>query len=151
MTPWIIACQPPLFMGFPRQEYWSGLPFPSLGDYADPGIKRTSSALAGGFITTEPVRKPQLLVQLHVSESESHSVMSDSLQPHGLYSPWNSSGQDIGVSSPSLLQQIFPTQGSNPGLPHWRQILYNLSNQGGPRILEWVAQPFSSGSSQPRN
>ena len=49
--------------------------------------------------------------------------------------------------SPSLLQGIFPTQGSNPGLPHGRQILYQLSHKGSPRILEWVACPFSSGSS----
>ena len=117
---------------FPRQEYWSGLPFPSLGDHPDPGIKPTSSALAGGFITTEPLRKPQLFVQLHVSESESHSVMSDSLQPHGLYSPWNYPGQNTGVCSHSLLQGIFPTQGSNPGLLNCRQILYQLSHKGSP-------------------
>ena len=51
----------------------------------------------------------------------------------------------------SLLQGIFPTQGSNPGLLHCRWILYQLSHQGSPRILEWVAFPFSSGSSWPRN
>ena len=50
-----------------------------------------------------------------------------------------------------LLQGIFPTQGSNPGLPHCRQILYHLSHQGSPRILEWVAYPFSRGSSQSRD
>jgi len=77
--------------------------------------------------------------------------MSDSLWPHGLYSPWNSPGQKSGVGSYSFLQGIFPTQGSNPGLPHCRQILYCLSHQGSPRILEWVAYPFSRGSSQPRN
>ena len=49
--------------------------------------------------------------------SESRSVVSDSLRPHGLYSPWNSPGQNIGVGSFSLLQGIFPTQGSHPGLP----------------------------------
>ena len=53
--------------------------------------------------------------------------MSDSLRPHGLYSPWNSPGQNTGVGSLSLLQGIFPTQGSNPGLMHCRQILYQLS------------------------
>ena len=77
--------------------------------------------------------------------------MSDSLRPHGLYSPWNSPGQNTGVRSLSLLQGIFPTQGSNPGLPHCRPILYQLSHQGSPRILEWVAYPFSSGSSWPGN
>ena len=77
--------------------------------------------------------------------------MWNSLQPHGLYTPWNSPGQNIGVGSLSVLQGIFPTQGSNPDLPHCRQILYQLSHKGSPRILEWVAYPFSSGSSRPRN
>ena len=45
----------------------------------------------------------------------------------------------------------FPTQGSNPGLPYCRRILYQLSHKGSPRMLEWVAYPFSSGSSRPRN
>ena len=84
-------------------------------------------------------------------ESESCSVVCDSLQPHGLYSPQNSPGQNTGVGSCSLLQRIFPTQGSNPGLPQCGQILYQLSHKGSPRILEWVAYAFSSGSSQPRN
>ena len=85
------------------------------------------------------------------SESESRSVVSDSLRPHGLYSSWNSPGRNTGVGSLSLLQEIFPTQGSNPGLPHCRWILYQLSHMGSPRILEWVSYPFSRGSSQPRN
>ena len=78
-------------------------------------------------------------------------VASDSLQPYGLYSPWNSSGQNTGVGSLSLLQGIFPTQGSSPVLPHCRWILYQLSHKGSPRILEWVAYPFSSRSSRPGN
>ena len=85
------------------------------------------------------------------SESERSSVVSDSLRPHRLYSPWSSPGQNTGMDSLSLLQGIFPTQGSNPGLLHWGQILYQLSHKGSPRILEWVTYPFSSGSSQPRN
>ena len=84
-------------------------------------------------------------------ESASRSVMSDSLWPHGLYSPWNSPGHNTGMSSHSLLQGIFPTQGSNPGLLHCRWILYQLSHKGSPRLLEWAAYPFSTGSSQPRN
>ena len=63
------------------------------------------------------------------SESESLSVVSDSLRPHGPYSPWNSPGQNTRVGSLSLVQGIFPTQGSNPGLPHCRQILYQLSHR----------------------
>ena len=62
---------------------------------------------------------------------ESFSVVSDALRPHGL-SPWNSPGQNTGVGILSLLQGIFPTQESNPGFPHCRQILYQLSHKGGP-------------------
>ena len=86
-----------------------------------------------------------------LSESESHSVVSDSLRPRGLCSPWHSPGQNTGVSSLFLLQGIFPTQGLNPGLLHCRQILYQVSHKESPRILEWVAYPFSSWSSRPRN
>ena len=95
-----------------------------------------------------------LIVAILVSvkaQSTSHSVMSDSLQPHGLFSPWNSPGQNPGVGSLALFQGIFPTQESNPGLPHCRRILYQLSHKGSPRVLGWVAYPFSSGSSRPRN
>ena len=60
------------------------------------------------------------------------TLRRNSLQPHGLYSPQNSSGQNTGVGSLSLLQGIFPTQGLNPGLPHCRRILYQLSHQGSP-------------------
>ena len=101
--------------------------------------------------------KPEVVLYLDIwwvkwlKWSESRSVVSDSLWPLGLYSPWNSLDQNTGVGSLSLLQGIFSTQGSNPGLPHRRQILYQLSYKGSPRILEWVARPFSRGSSQPRN
>ena len=60
--------------------------------------------------------------------------MSDSLWPHGLHSSWNSLGRNTGVGGHSLLQGIFPTQGSNPGLLHCWQILYQLSHKGSPRI-----------------
>ena len=69
--------------------------------------------------------------------------MSESWRPHGLYSPWNSLGQNTGVGSLSLLQGIFPTQRSSPGLPHRRRILYQLRHMGSPRILKWVAYHFS--------
>ena len=130
-------------------------------------------------------------MDLYRKWSESRPVVSDSLRPHGLYSPWNSPGQDTGVGSQfpspadlpnpgieprsptlqadslpaeppgkpkntevgslSLLQQIFPTQESNQGPLHCRRILYQLSHQGRPRILDWVAIPFSSRSSKPRD
>ena len=60
-TPWTVACQSSLSMGFSRQEYWSGLPFPSLEDLPDPGAEPASPALAGRFFTAEPPRKPSVL------------------------------------------------------------------------------------------
>ena len=87
----------------------------------------------------------------HLSESESHSILSNSLWPHELYSPWNYSGQNTGVGSCPLLQGIFPTHGSSPSLLHCRQILYQLSHRRSPRILERVAYLFSSRASGPRN
>ena len=65
----------------------------------------------------------------------SHSIVSDSLQPHGLQPtrllhPWDFPGKNTGVGCHFLLQEIFPTQGLNPGLPHCRQTLYRLSHQG---------------------
>ena len=93
-------------------------------------------------------RKQERTVCTKESESGSCSVVSNSFRPHRLYSPWNSPGQNTRVNSLSILQGIFPTQGLNPGLSHCRQIIYHLSHKGSPRILEWVAYPFSSGSSQ---
>ena len=57
-TPWTVACQAPLSMGFPRREYWRGLPFPSPGDLPDPGTEPESPALAGGVFITEPPEMP---------------------------------------------------------------------------------------------
>ena len=83
------------------------------------------SCTAGGFFTIWAARDIE-------NESESPSVVSDSLQPHQLYSPWNSPGQNTAVGSLFLLQGIFPTQGSNPGLLHCRRILYQLSHKRSP-------------------
>ena len=98
--------QAPPPLGFSRQEYWSWLPFPS---------------------------------PMHESEKWkwSCSVVSDSSRPHGLQPtrllcPWDFPGKNTGVGSHSLLQEIFLTQGSNPGLLHCRQILYHL-------IQSWVS------------
>ena len=83
--------------------------------------------------------------------TESCSVVYNPLWPLGQYSSWNFPSQNTGVGSLSLLQGIFPIQGLYPGLPHCRPILYQLSQKGSPRILEWVGYSFSSRSSQPRN
>ena len=76
VTPWTVACQAPQSMRFPRQEYWSGLPFPSPGDLPDPGIKPVSPAspaLAGGFFTTEPLGSPFVTILMvkyrHLSQT----------------------------------------------------------------------------------
>ena len=72
VTSWTVAHQAPLSMEFPRQEYWSGLPFPSPGDLPDPGIKPVSLALTGIFFTTEPPEKPfdtwMFLVVFYISK-----------------------------------------------------------------------------------
>ena len=72
--------------------------------------------------------------------SESRSVISDSLQPHGLYCPWNSPGQNTGVGSCSFLQGILPTQGSNPGLPHQGILPTQGSNPGLPHCRQILYQ-----------
>ena len=83
------------------------------------------------------------MVQIwHISSqtkwSESCWFVSHSLWPQGLYSPWNSPGQNTGMGSLSLLQGIFPNQGLNPGLPHCRQILYQLSHKGSIITDTWL-------------
>ena len=79
--------------------------------------------------------------------------MYDSLWAQGLYSPWNSPGQNTWVVPFPFSRGIFPTQGLNAGLLHCRRILYQLSHKGSPRTLNWVASLslFSCRSSRPRN
>ena len=67
VTPWTVARQAPLSTGFPRQEYWSGLPFPFPGDFSDPGTEPASPAVAGRFFTAEPLGKPiHMLTLMHI-------------------------------------------------------------------------------------
>ena len=127
VTLWTIAHQAPLSMGFSNNN--TGLSCHAL--------------LQGIFLTQES--HPCLLCFLYwqvgssplealflysAYQSESHSVMSDCLQPNELYSPRNSPGQNTEVGSHFLLQGIVPTQGLNSGIPHCGQILYQLSYQG---------------------
>ena len=109
-------------MGFSRQEYWSGLSFPP------PGV------LPNAEIKPESPHCRQILYYLshQGSSNESRSAVPDSLRPHGLQSPWNSPDQNTTVGSCSLLQGIFPTQGSDPGLLHCRWLLHQLSHKGSP-------------------
>ena len=85
--------------------------------------------------TVSPSPLTHVLPKESKSENESHSVASYSLWPHGLYSSWNSPGHNTGVSSHSLLQGIFPIQELNPGHPHCRWILYQLSNSGASLVV----------------
>ena len=87
---------------------------------------------------------PLVSLILVFNESESCSVNSNSLRPHGLYSPGNSPGQNTGVGSLSLLQGISPTQGLNPGLLHCRQILSQLSYEGSPHLVQKTVKNNSS-------
>ena len=77
MTPWTVARQAPLSMGFLRQKYWNGLPFPSPGDFPDPGMEPESPALAGGFFTTAPLGKPSDYIRIT-------QIIQDSLQIYNL-------------------------------------------------------------------
>ena len=92
-----------------------------------------------------------LLMGARATPVVSDSLWSRGLQPARLLGLWDPPGKKTGVGCRFLLQGIFPTQGWNPGLPQCRRILYQLSHQGSPRKLEWVAYPFCSRSSQARN
>ena len=138
--PWTVACQASLSMEFSRQEYGNGLPFPSPGDLPNPGMEPGSPALQADALSSEPPGNPTKHLRNIPGEKQCcqktmHSVMSDSLWPHGLQPArllclWNFPGKNTGVGCHFLLQGIFPTQGLNPGLLHWRQALYCLSHQG---------------------
>ena len=112
----------------------SGLPFPSPGESSRPTDRTRVSHIAGRCFTVWAT-----------SVCVSWSVVSNSLRPHGLYSPWNSLGQNTGVGSLSLLQGIFPTLGSNPGLLHCRRILHQLSHQGILQLKQSAPQTEFSG------
>ena len=113
--------------GILRQEYWSGLPFPSPGDLPDPGIKPTSlmsPALAGGFFTTSATWEVQVSAKSESEVTQSCPILCDPWTiAYKVPPPWNYPGESTGVRSHFLLQGIFPTQGSNSGLPRCRQIL----------------------------
>ena len=103
-------------------------------------VKLSSCSLYQSIFTNlAPSQGVAVMCSLHwgpPSVIVSCSVVSDSLRPHGLWParllcPWDSPGKNTGMNIHSLLQGIFQTQGSNPGLLHWRQILYCLSHQGG--------------------
>ena len=115
-TPWTVADQAPPSMGFSRQKYWSGLPFPSP-------VQMSIKWWMGKCVC------------VCMCVCVSCSVVSDYLGPHGLSSPrllcpWDFPGKNTGVGCHFLLQGIFLAQGLHPGLSHCWQSLYCLSHQG---------------------
>ena len=115
VTPWTEASQAPLSMGFSRQEYWSGLPFPSLGYLPGPGTEPTSPVLAGGFFTDEPPGKPHLpntqlrsglmtenILSLKRTRGESEKFLLSQLCPAGTSGHPASGGDSRMISAPLL-------------------------------------------------
>ena len=128
-----VACQAPLSMAFPRQEYWGGWPIFFFRGSSKPRDKNCVfyvSYIAGDSLPLNHQGSP--LRPMQVSESSGRLVVSNSLWPQGLepaklLCPWNSPGKNTGVGCQALLHGIFPTQGLNPGLLCYRQILYHFS------------------------
>ena len=105
--------------------------FSDLSQFIDPELLE----LRAGWVLIQKVMK------VKVAQPTEQSC-SDSLRPHGLCRPWNSPGQNTGACSLSLLQGIFPTQGSNPGFLHCRRIVYQLSHREAQEY--WSGQPIPS-------
>ena len=140
-----VACQAPLSMGFSGHKYWSGLPCSSLGDLPNPEIELislVSPALAGGFFTTStsvealnlPHDTAMPLLGIYPEKSEVAQSCPTLCNPMDCSLPRFSVHEifqaNLEMGCHFLLQGIFPTQGSNLGLPHCRQTLYRLSHQG---------------------
>ena len=138
-----IAFQAPLSMEFSRQEHWSGLPFPSLGDLPDPGIKPVpliSPSLTGRLFTTSTTS-----VQFNsVALVRSGSLRPYGLQPTRLLFTWDSPGKNTRVGCRALFQRIFQTQGSNPCLLHWQADSLPLSHQGSPGIYFFTSHALGN-------
>ena len=116
--------QAPPSIEFPRQEYWSGLPLPSSGGLPDPGMEPWSPALQADSLPSEPEKLLFSLCCL-CSVAQSCLTLCNSVDsnPPGSSVHGDSPGKTTGVGCHAFLQGIFATQGSNPGLPHCRQIL----------------------------
>ena len=141
-APWTVAHQAPPSIEFSRQECWSELPFPPPGDLPNSGLEPRSSELQTDSSLSEPQGKSMFCHMLPLSSLFVHAQLLSHIQLFvtpwtvaRLLCPWNSPGKNTGVGSHSLLQRIFPTQELNPGLLHWRHILYHLSHQRSPSLL----------------
>ena len=139
VTPWTVAHQPPLSMGFPRQEYRSGLPFPTLGELPNSGIESVLPALAGRLFITISTWTFKYWFSLKLINTNLRGwILSDILQQRAPKSPEVFLSQVKAQVTQSRLTLCAPMDCIVPGIL-WA------------RILEWVAFPFSKGSSQPRD
>ena len=143
-TPWSVACQALLSMGFFRQESWSGLPFPSPGDLPNPGIEPGCPPLQADSLMPEPPGKskktPYSKHDLVLNRfSCVQFFMTLQTVAHKPICPWDSSGNNTGVGCHALLQGIFPIQGLNPCF------LSVLLWQAGPLPLVPLRKPLSIG------
>ena len=160
-TPCSVGYQAPLSIGFPRQEYWNWLPFPSPEELANPEIEPVTPTLAGRFFTIWATRKAHSLCQAHIFSDPSRSVSLfldlkmkvKSLSHVWLFAtPWTvayQAPQSTGFSRQEYWSGLpfpspgdLPHQGSNPGLLHYRQMLCRLSHQGS-SFLELSVQSSS--------
>ena len=114
------------------------------------GVRAMSNCISGQYDSEMSPSKPVLVLYILAQSCPTlRDSMDCNLPVSSVYG--DSPGKNTGVGYHALLQGIFPTQGSNPCVIHCRLILYHLRNQGRPRMLEWVAYPFSRGSSWSRN
>ena len=134
MTPWTVVHQAPPSMGFSRQEYWRGLPFPFPGNLLDPGIEPGSPAFQADALTSEPPGKPR---QNKAPRKDAHVQIPGACERHVT---WLCCACLVAQSCPTLCDPMdcSPPGSSVPGILQ-------------ARTLEWVAMPSSRGSSQPRD
>ena len=137
VTPWIVACQASLSMGFPRPEFWSGLSFPSPGDLPDPGIELTSPALQVDSLPAESLESQMIsteLVQSRVPRLQTEGNMT-------MFSSWETWRQGEKGKGHRTVSR---THRRSPSWPHWSQLsgfhaflsLLNDPSSGFPR--HWI-------------
>ena len=137
-----VAHQAALSMGFPRQEYWSGLPLPSPGNLPDPGIKPASlvspTLQADSLLLSHQGRPASDKCAVLCLATQSSLTLCDPMDCSTLGSSvyGDSTSKNTEVGPHAFLQGIFPTQGLNPGLPHCRRMPYHLSHQGKVKVSQ---------------
>ena len=158
VTPWTVAHQAPLSMGFSRQEYWSGLPFLSPRDLPNPGIKPGSPALQADALPSEPPGKPKVKMKVaqlcptvcDPTDCVVHGILQARILEWVAFPFSRGSSQPRGRTQVSCIAGGFFTSWATREAQYFFKPLF-LVGGGGGRILEWAAIPFSRRSSQPRD